>query len=155
MSAVYLDAAVFVHALGRDPVLRSACREALAMIRAQALAGQSSVLTVEEVVHVRHRRLGDRQRAAREGCAIGSMVALHDVGRPDLERALALFADHPSLDPRDCVHVAVAERIGTAVILSTDADFDSVPGVRRTDPRDAGALEALARGQSSGGWRAT
>lgn len=143
MSAVYLDAAIFVHALGEDPDLRSSCREALAMVHARTLIGQSSVLTVEEVVHVRHRRLGDRGRAVREGRDIGSMVALHDVGRPDLDRALELFAECPSLDPRDAVHAAVAERIGAAAVLSTDAVFDPVPGVRRIDPRDAGALEEL------------
>lgn len=151
MSAVYVDAAIFVHALGEDPALRSSCREVLAMVRARRLTGQSSVLTVEEVVHVRHRRLGDRERAAREGRDIGSMVELHEVGRSDLDRALELFADCPSLDPRDAVHAAVAERIGAAAVLSTDADFDSVPGIKRIDPRDVGGLEALVRGQSPGG----
>lgn len=143
MSAVYLDAAIFVHALGEDPELRAACRGVLSSVRDGALAARSSVLTVEEVVHVRHRRLGDRGQAAREGRDIGSMVALHDIGRQDLDRALELFAEHPSLDPRDAVHVAVATRIGSAVMLSTDAGFDPVPDVRRVDPRDAGAVAAL------------
>lgn len=144
MSAVYLDAAIFVHALGEDAELRAACRDVLFRVRDKGLTGQTSVLTVEEVVHVRNRRLGDRGRAAREGQAIGSMVALHDVTRADLDRAIALFADHPSLDPRDAVHVAVAERLRTSAVLSTDADFDPVPGVRRVDPRDESGLEALA-----------
>lgn len=144
MSAAYLDAAVFVHALGRDEELREACRTILAMVRAETIVAQSSVLTVEEVVHVRNRRLGDRGRAAREGQDVASMVALAEVGRADLDRALELFAAHPALDPRDAVHAAIAVRTGAPAIVSTDADFDEVRDVRRIDPRDAQAVAELA-----------
>jgi predicted nucleic acid-binding protein len=145
MSAAYLDAAVFVHALGRDDDLREACRSVLAMVRAETIVAQSSVLTVEEVVHVRSRRLGDRARAVREGRDVASMVALQEVGRADLDRALELFGDHPALDPRDAVHAAIAVRIGAPAIISTDADFDALGDAQRIDPRDARALAALAR----------
>ena len=108
MSAAYLDAAVFVHALGRDDDLREACRSVLAMVRAETIVAQSSVLTVEEVVHVRSRRLGDRARAVREGRDVASMV-----GAPAIISTGADFdalGDAQRIDPRDAR--ALAQLVG-------------------------------------------
>jgi uncharacterized protein len=146
VSRAYLDATVFVHSLGRDEELRDACRAVLESVRSGDMVGETSVLTVEEVVHVRHRRLGDRAQAAREGRDITAMVLLHDVTTADLDAALASFASHGALDARDAVHAAVGSRLGLGVIVSTDADFDGTPGLRRIDPRDRGAVEAFAHG---------
>ena len=47
----------------------------------------------------------------------------------------ALQADHnPISSSRDLVHVAVMGRYGTGLVISTDSDFDRIPGVRRLDP---------------------
>lgn len=145
MSRAYLDATIFVHALGRDEELREACRSVLQAVRSGELTGETSVLTVEEVVHVRHRRLGDRGQAAREGRDITAMVSPHDVTIADLDVALTTFAAHGALNARDAVHVAVASRLGLDIVVSTDADFDGAPGLRRVDPLDRAAVEALGQ----------
>ena len=48
-------------------------------------------------------------------------------------RAKTLMAD-PGLAPRDAFHAAHALQGGCEVIVSTDADFDAVTGLRRIGP---------------------
>lgn len=143
MTRVYVDASVLVHSRGSDEALRSACLDALALMENSQLRGEAAVLCIDEVVHVRHRRRGDRAQAVREGQAFAALVALHDVRRSDLDRGLELFAAQPSLEVRDAIHAAVAERLGLDVILTTDAGFDDLPGLRRVDPRDEGRMREL------------
>ena len=49
-------------------------------------------------------------------------------------RALDLYAQHPRLDIEDALAVAHMERAGLHEIVSYDADFERLPGIRRTDP---------------------
>lgn len=147
MTRVLVDANVFLHALGDDPALRPACERVIAQLAAGRLRGEAAALMVEEVVHVRHRRRGDRARAVEDGRAAASLLrALHPVSEPELEAALEIFAGHGTLHARDAVHVAVARRHGLEVLLSTDRGFDVVDGLRRIDPVDGGALAQLAAG---------
>lgn len=138
-----IDANVFVHAVGRDPVLRPACQEMLAHLAAGRLAGEAASLMVEEVAHVRQRRTGDRRLACREARAAAALLVLHPVGEEVVEDALDAFGLHERLDARDAVHVAVARRHGLAIIVSTDRGFDGVEGLRRVDPADRAAVESL------------
>lgn len=144
MSAAYLDTSVLVHALGGDRELRQACQWLLDQVEEGAIRGESSVLAVDELVHVRHRRSGDRDLAVREGRAAASLLTLHDVSLSDLEEAFELFGAHGSLDVHDAIHAAVAIRVGSSALISTDHDFDGLPAVSRIDPLDRPALEALA-----------
>ncbi len=107
------------------------------------MRGEAAVLSVDDAVHVRHRRRGDRAQAVREGRAFAALLALHDVRSADLDRGLELFSTHGSLHVRDAIHAAVAQRLELDVIVSTDTDFDGVAGLWRLDPRDGAGLEAL------------
>ncbi|MDP2710975.1 MAG: type II toxin-antitoxin system VapC family toxin [Solirubrobacteraceae bacterium] len=143
MTRVLLDANVFVHAVGGDPVLRPACQGVIAHLAAGRLAGEASSLMVEEVVHVRHRRNGDRALAVRDGRAAAALLTLHPVEEQVLEGALEAFAVHERLEVRDAVHITTARRHGLTIILSTDRGFDGIADVRRVDPADHAAVEAL------------
>lgn len=146
MSAAYLDATVLVHALGADPELGPACQHVLDLVERKALRGETAVLAIDEVVHVRHRRSGNRAQAVKEGRAFAAALAVHDVTGADLERALDLFAKHGSLNMRDAIHAAVATRAGLSMLIATDSDFDDVPGLRRIDPRERAAIEEALAG---------
>ncbi|HEX9122045.1 MAG TPA: PIN domain-containing protein [Actinomycetota bacterium] len=64
--------------------------------------------------------------------------------------ALALRA--PRLGPADRLHAATCLTQGIEVIVSADAGFDGVRGLRRVDPLDAKALRRLlAAPRGSGG----
>ncbi|MBA2389056.1 MAG: type II toxin-antitoxin system VapC family toxin [Geodermatophilaceae bacterium] len=146
MTRVLLDANVFLHAIGSDAVLRPACRRVLSMVEAGELVGEASALIVDEIVHVRNRRLGDRQQAVADGTAAAALCLLHPVAQEDVEAAMGLFVEAPRLQMRDAIHAAVARRYGLSVVLSRDRGFDGIPGLRRVDPADVEAIAALVAG---------
>lgn len=128
-------------------MLRPACTHVIEHLAAGRLLGEASSLMVEELVHVRRRRGGDRQRAIRDGRTARALLhALHPVGEEELEVALEAFLAHAGLNARDAIHVAVARRHGLSTILSTDRGFDGLADLRRVDPADHAAVEALAAG---------
>jgi predicted nucleic acid-binding protein len=144
VTRVLLDANVFIHALGRDASLRPACQRVIDHLDVGSLAGDASSMMVQEVLHVRHRRTGDRSRAAIDARNAASLVRLHPVDARDVEAALAAFMAHPRLEAADAVHLAVARRHGLTTIVTTDTGFDGADGLRRVDPTDRATVEALA-----------
>jgi predicted nucleic acid-binding protein len=138
------DTAVFVYAIGGDHPYRAPCREIVGRAARGELAGEASVDLVQEFLHQRARRTGDRQEAVRRARLLPALCRLHDFDRRDLVRALDLFATNDALHARDAGFAAVALNREIGVILSPDQAFDAVPGLRRVDPLDAEAVSALA-----------
>jgi len=54
-----------------------------------------------------------------------------------------LIDRHPELPSRDALHAATALQRGMEVVVSADADFDMVLGLRRVDPLDRTAVATL------------
>jgi predicted nucleic acid-binding protein len=138
------DTAVFVYAVGAEHPYRDACREIIERAGHGELAGEASTDLIQEFVHQRARRTGDRREAVRRGRLIPELCRLHDVERRDVPVALALFSEHVRLTARDAFFAAVALNRGIDRILSPDRAFDSVPALQRVDPLDSGAVAALA-----------
>lgn len=139
-----LDSNVFLHALGSDAALRAACTSIIDAVSEDRLAGEAAVVIINEIVHVRHRRTGDRRRAVADGRAAAQVVLLHPIDDVDTASALDAFQAHEGLQMmNDAVLVAVALRHGLTTILSTDRGFDGIPGLRLVDPADAEAVAAL------------
>lgn len=133
------DSAVFVYAMGRAHPLRDACRALVSALGEGRVRGEASSEAVQEVVHQRWRRTGDRADAARRGWQVYALMEIHECGDADLRRALDLFHAADSLQLRDAVHAATALTRGVSCIISPDRDFDEVGELRRLDPRDAAA----------------
>lgn len=146
MTRVLVDANVFLHALGNDEALRRACTEITDRLGDGELIGEASVLLVNEVVHVRNRRLGDRRQAVNNGLNAARLLTLHAIDERDVLAALELFMTHSRLDMSDAIQAAVARRQGLRVVLSTDRGFDDVPGLRRVDPADSAAVASVLAG---------
>jgi len=146
MSPVLLDANVFLHALGADAALRAACRRVLARVEAGDLMGEVSAVAIDEIVHVRNRKLGDRRLAVTAGRAAARLCVVRPVAPEDVEAAMTLFLENPRLDMRDAIHVAVARRYGVLVVVTTDRGFDDVAGLTRVDPVDEQAVGQLVDG---------
>lgn len=124
--------------------MRAACDHVIEHLAEERFSGEASALMIEEILHVRHRRSGDRARAVDDGRAASSvLLALHPVGEHELEAALEIFRAHGTLHARDAVHVAVARRHGLTRLLSTDRGFDDVEDLRRIDPKDRAAVDEL------------
>jgi predicted nucleic acid-binding protein len=137
------DTAVFVYAYGGDHPYAEPCREIVNRAGDGEIRGEASADLVQELMHQRARRTGDRSRAAREAGAAAALCELHEVRPEDVLRALEVFAATVRLDSRDAVFAAVALNRGIPAILSPDRSFDEVAGLTRVDPADRGAVENI------------
>lgn len=137
---VLLDTAVFVYAVGVEHPLRSPSRALVRALSEQRFEGEASVELVQEFLHQRARRTGDRSGAVERARQVAALCTLHDCTPEDLRVALELFHGHAALQARDAVHAATALNRGIGVIVSPDAAFDTVAGLRRLS-LDAAAAE--------------
>jgi len=132
--AVYLDAAVAIHAVGGASRFKDPSRALMELATRGEIMAHTSVEMVQEFVH--HRlRVTDRATAVAQARTLTDIVVLHDFDRSVLDEALRLV-DTTHLRGRDAVHTATALVHGIGEIISTDTGFDDVPGLTRIDPAD-------------------
>jgi predicted nucleic acid-binding protein len=143
MTRVVLDTAVFVYAVGSEHPYREPCRAIVERARLRLVSAAVSVDLLQEFVHHRVRRTGDRAEAVRQAGEIPLFCRVLDLTLADARAALDLFATHERLHARDAVFAAVALQRGIGHILSPDRAFDVVAGLVRVDPLDAAGVEAL------------
>ena len=132
-----IDTTVLVYAVGADSPFRESCMELLRLSGQTNMRLEASVEILQEFLHVRARRTGDRSAAADLTRAVADTILLHDVEVADARRAIDLFAMVPQLDALDAIHAATSLNRGIEVMVSADQGFDAVPGLRRVDPRNA------------------
>jgi predicted nucleic acid-binding protein len=143
VARVLLDTNVFAYAVGGPSPYREPCREIVEQLAIGAIEGEVSTDLVQELLHLRFRRTGDRYAAAEAARRVAMLVALHDVTASELTRALALFQRHPQLGARDAMFAAVALNRRLSAIVTADRGFDGIPGLRRVDPLDADGVASL------------
>lgn len=143
MTRVLLDTNIVLYAIGGPHPYAKPCREVLAYAGDGRLRLEAPVDLVQEVLHHRTRRLGDRSQAAKDALAAAALCRLHAVEPQDAREATRLFAGSSSLSARDAIFAAIALRHGLRTILSADTDFDDMAQLRRIDPTDAAAVAAL------------
>lgn len=142
MKRVLVDTNVFLYALGGPHPYAEPCRRIVALAGDGGIDMEAPVDLVQEILHHRARRLGDRRRAATEALAAAALCRLHPVEPRDSSAAAELFADSDRLSARDAVFAAIAIRHGLDAILSADSDFDGLSGLRRLDPADPALVAA-------------
>jgi hypothetical protein len=100
---------------------------------------------IQEFVYVRARRRGriDAVDLARKYADLLSPLLV--VEADHLERGLRLFEEHPELGAFDAV-LAAAAMAHDAPLVSADADFGVVPGLRHIAPGTPAYEELLAAG---------
>ena len=137
----FVDANVIVYAATDGPY-REPCVRVLEAVAAGAASGRTSPAVLEEVWHV--------ERSGRAGL-IGGLTAhaytvftpLLDVTDEAFRLAMSLRADQ--LGPADRVHVGTCQAHAIDTVVTADAGFGGIRGLRRVDPLDASALRrALA-----------
>ncbi len=137
LGLVLLDSAVFVYAVGSEHGYRQPCRRLLDALAADRFDGVASVLAVEEVLHQRARRTGDRGSAHRVAEAVTRLCRLLELTPDDVGLGLRLFKGSARLHARDALHAATAVNRDIPVIVSPDPVFDDVARLDRIDPVDA------------------
>ncbi len=130
----FLDANIIMYALGSPHPLQKPCRKILE----ETKSGQWALITDTEVLQEILYRYFSIQRTALAEVAYTALVEICQeilpVTLPDLDRTLDLLKSDPALTSRDAVHAAVMLNNDLREILSTDAHFDRIPGIRRVDP---------------------
>jgi predicted nucleic acid-binding protein len=138
------DTSIFVYALGGNHPYKEPCREIVRMAATGDLQGEASSDLLQELVHQRLRRTGDRLGAAEAARNVAKLAWWHPVEPNDVQRGIDLFEAHGALDARDAVFAALAINRGIDAILTTDHAFDEIDRLERIDPADQGAVVALA-----------
>jgi predicted nucleic acid-binding protein len=137
------DTSVFVYALGAEHPYREPCREIVRRAGAGELQGEAGADLLQELVHQRLRRTGDRAGAAKAARNVAKLAWWHPLEPDDVQRGIDLFETHEGLDARDVVFAALAINRGIDAILATDRAFDEVAGLERIDPADERAVATL------------
>ncbi len=137
------DTSIFVYALGREHPYKEPCREIVRSAAAGDLQGEASGDLLQELMHQRVRRTGDRHDAAMAARNIAKLAWWHPVEPNDVQRGIDLFEAHPGLDARDAVFAALAINRGIDAILTTDRAFDGIDELERIDPADKQAVATL------------
>lgn len=132
MKAVFLDPSILLLAVGGEHPSRSACRDVVAAAGRGELRLHLSVEGGQEFLFHRLRR-SDLGRALAQFDLVDRLVVWHDFDIEVLRASRGLVAAG-SARGRDAVHAATALAAGFDAIVSTDADFDGIPGLRRLDP---------------------
>ena len=142
MKRVLVDTNVILYAIGGPHAYAEPCRSILALAGEGRFEMEAPVDLVQEILHHRTRRLGDRRQAAADARAAAALCRLHAVEPQDADNAAELFATFSRLSARDAVFAAVAIRHDLEAILSADGDFDGLSDLRRLDPAN---LETVTR----------
>ena len=138
--AFFVDANVVVYAATDGP-FETACGDVMDAIGAGA-DGRTSTAVIEEIWHLElSRRVGDIFGLAER--AYATFTPLLPVTDETVSQALAL--DAGNLGANDRIHVATCLENGIDTIVSADAGFDGVAGIRRVDPLDNRAVTGLLR----------
>jgi predicted nucleic acid-binding protein len=134
--SILLDTAVAIYALGIDSEWRLPCQAVLSAISHGDRRAYASVEMIQELVHHRLRRTGDRERSTQQGRDASAICTLLFFDREVLDLSLDLIERIPTIRGRDAVHAATALAYGIETIISPDRAFDGIPGLTRVDPRD-------------------
>lgn len=132
MRALFLDTSVLVLAYGTDHPLRQHCRGIVRRAHHDEFTLNLSTEAVHEFLHHRMRR-APRTTAVTNARDVVLGCVVHPLDAAVLQRSISLVETTP-IRGRDAVHAATALEHGFTEIVSTDRDFDSVPGLRRVDP---------------------
>ena len=137
--AAFIDANVPIYASGRESPYKQPCARVLMMA---AEHPESFVTDAEVFQELLHRYLSLERWALGREIFNGFAEVMRDRIEPvyvgDVDLAARLADEHRTVSARDLVHAAVMHRLGTNQIVSSDADFDRLPGISRLNPAQVG-----------------
>ena len=95
---------------------------------------QRLVTDAEVLQEILHRYVAINRRDAIQpafDAILGVVDQVLPIDRATTERAKEIVLGHPRMSARDAVHLAIMEQHGIEQILTFDAGFDGVPGIKR------------------------
>jgi len=143
---IVLDTTVLVYAVGADHTLRDPCRDLIGAIADGRVEATTTVEVLQEFAHVRARRRGRAEAAARARDYGDLLAPLLIATEEDLLHGLALFERGTRIGAFDAVLAACAARVHAAALVSADAAFTGESSLPHVIP-DADGVAALLRAQ--------
>jgi len=140
---MFLDTNIFLCAIGGDGPYREPCRQVLGAVGRGALDGVTSSEVLQEILHVRARRIDMKDATTAARCAAGIVADVLPISADDVLDACGLLDSHPNLGARDALHVAVMKNARIGLLVSVDRDFDVIKTLKRLDPTDALSLLSM------------
>jgi len=137
VARIFLDANVFLYALGADSPHRTPCRAVLQMVGAGRLDGITSSEVLQEILHVRSRRVSVTDAASAVRAAADLVAEVLPVTAQDILEACSLLEDYSTLGARDALHAAVMKNSQVQLLVSVDRDFDVIADLKRIEPTQA------------------
>jgi predicted nucleic acid-binding protein len=135
----FVDANVVVYSAVPSEY-REGCLQVLEAMARGDVEGRMSTAVLEEVWHI--------ERSGRAGRLDGLTERAYTLFTPllpvtDQSFRLALAVEAPQLGTNDRLHAGTCLAHEVGVIVSADAGFDGVRGIRRVDPLDARSRRRL------------
>ncbi len=137
--AAFIDANVPIYASGRENPNKQPCAQVLMLAAEHPMSFVTDAEVLQELLH---------RYLASERWALGREVLnsfaevmrerIEPVYAEDIDLAAKLADSHRGISARDLVHAAVMLRLGVYQIISSDADFDRLPGITRLNPARVG-----------------
>jgi predicted nucleic acid-binding protein len=133
VARVFLDANVFLYAVGGEGPHRQPCRDLLQAVGDGGLEAVTNTEVLQEILHVRARRLGIKD-------AVVAVRAASDLVR----EVLPVRRDDHGLGARDALHAAVMKNGSLHLLVSVDGDFAVLKEIKCLSPTDALGLTRQA-----------
>lgn len=140
---IVLDTTVLVYAVGDEHRFRDPCRRLLSAVGAGVVVASTTPEVIQEFAHVRARRRTSTDAIELAEAYADLLAPLLVVDEQGLREGLRLFGEHPQLGSFDSVLVATASTGGAVAVVSADAAFGDVTGVRHVVPDDEGISALL------------
>ena len=142
---IVLDTTVLVYAKGTPHPYRDPCRELIAAVAESRLRATTTAEVIQEFTHVRARRRGRGEAAMLARDYRQLLSPLLRITAESLEGGLRLFESSERLGSFDAVLAAAATAAGARALVSVDAAFAEVAGLRHVVPDRAGVELLLGR----------
>ena len=134
-SLAFVDTNIPIYAAGGDHPCKEPCARIIRNIADSPVQYISNAEVLQELMH--HYLRTNRWIAGKEILRRFETVLrgrIEPVYPDDVLDASQLADQVTQVSSRDLVHAAVMGRVGANLVISTDVDFDRIPGVRRLDP---------------------
>lgn len=140
---IVLDTTVLVYAVGAQHSFREPCQRLIAAIADGTLSGTTTVEVIQEFAHVRARRRGKADAADLARDYVELLTPLLVVEETDLREGLRLYEDGTGFGSFDAVLAAAARASGATALVSADAGFSAIGGIRHVIPDASGVQQLL------------
>jgi len=129
---LYIDSNIFIFAATDSGKKGKSCRKIIESIDKKKIICSSSYLVIDEVIWILKKKF-DKRFALKLIKRIFSLpIKWVDVNRSVMVKMIEITED-TKLDPRDALHLASMKYNGISTIISEDADFDKISGIKKVN----------------------